>query len=282
MSNMTVTALQEADAWTKARGVTASLNRAFWGQNSDTSHAIVMGSWGKRSHVRPPRDIDLLFLLPAEIYHRYQDRGGNRQSQLLQDLRSELRTTYPNTDMRGDGQVIVIPFASISVEVAPGFECTDGSIIVVDTNNGGRYRTSTALAESSSLDVIDAQFGGNARALIRMAKVWQNERLVDIKSFQIERLVCEFLPSCPWRNHDVFYFDWLVRDFFKYICGRANGSISMPGTGELIPLGGSWFYKARVAEQRAAAACAAEQSNDNAGAGGHWQSIFGIKIPLIA
>jgi hypothetical protein len=32
------------------------------------------------------------------------------------------------TTMRGDGQVIVIPFNSTPVELSPGFRCSDGNI----------------------------------------------------------------------------------------------------------------------------------------------------------
>jgi hypothetical protein len=41
--------------------------------------------------VRPPRDIDLYFLLPPAVYHRFDNYiFVNRQSALLQEVRNVL------------------------------------------------------------------------------------------------------------------------------------------------------------------------------------------------
>lgn len=50
------------------RGVIASLNRAFWNMQDESANSVVIGFWGKGTQVRPPRDIDILFVLPIEIY----------------------------------------------------------------------------------------------------------------------------------------------------------------------------------------------------------------------
>jgi hypothetical protein len=89
------------------------------------------------------------------VYWRYQASSGNRRSDLLQELRNVLLSTYSQTDLRGDGQVVSIPFNQTPVEVSPGFLCTDGSVLVSDTNNGGRYTLSTAAAEEASLSASD-------------------------------------------------------------------------------------------------------------------------------
>jgi hypothetical protein len=120
------------------------------------------------------RDIDILFLHPAPVYWQYQGRTGNHQSQLLQEVKDVLLKTYSQTAMRADEQVIRVPFNSIPVEVSIGFICTDGSIIVCHTNNGGFYKTSTAQAEAADLDISDRLlWNGNTRALVRIMKCWQ-------------------------------------------------------------------------------------------------------------
>ena len=158
---------------------------------------MLIGSWGKLTRVRPSRDVDILFLLPPQIYHQYQARTGNRQSQLLQEVRGVLAQTYGQTTMRGDGQVVVIPFNTIPIEIAPGFRCQDGSIIICDSNNGGRYRTSTAEAEAAELIAADTAFNGNARALVRMLKQWQRERTCRSNPFSLSGWRLNFCVAGP-------------------------------------------------------------------------------------
>src|SRR4029077_1243881 len=165
LSNLNITAAQAEDGETKHAGVRACLNQRYWNSSSETDNSMLIGSWGKQTRRRPTSDIDILFLLPAAEYHRFQERSGNRQSQLLQEIRDVLAQTYSQTRIRGDRQVVVVPFNTIPVEVSPGFRCQDGSIIVCDTNYGGRYVTSTAEAEVRDLAASDARWGGNTRAL---------------------------------------------------------------------------------------------------------------------
>ena len=277
---MAITPAQLEDGTTKQGGVRAGLNRHYYGISSETANSILIGSWGKATRVRPSRDVDILFLLPASVYSQYQSRTGNRQSALLQEVKNVLLGTYSQTSMRGDGQVVVIPFNQTPIEVAPGFRCTDGSIIVCDANNGGRYITSTAEAEEKALSASDTYCLGNTRALARMMKQWQREQNVPLKSFQLDRLAVEFLAIWSYNQRDHFWYDWMVRDFFAYLIGRANTHIFMPGTNEAIWLGDEWLVKAQRAHNHAVTACEYEQLNFGILAGQEWQSIFGTSIPL--
>jgi hypothetical protein len=160
LANLTITAAQSEDGETKEAGVRACLNRHYWGLSSETNNSLLIGSWGKKTRRRPSRDIDILFLLPPSVYRQFEQRTGNRQSQLLQEVKDVLARTYSQTSIRGDGQVVVVPFNTIMVEVSPGFRCQDGSVIICDTNDGGRYKTSTSEAEASDLAASDARWNG--------------------------------------------------------------------------------------------------------------------------
>lgn len=279
LGNLNITDAQLQDGTTKHSNVRACLNRNYYGVSSETANSLLIGSWGKHTRVRPSRDVDLIFLLPDEVFHRYQQRTGNIQSQLLQEVKNVLLQTFPQTDMRGDGQVVVIPFTTTPVEVAPGFLCQDGSILVCDTNNGGRYMFSTAQAELQALNDADQRYAGNARPLARMFKQWQRHCNVPLKSFQIERLAADFLSIYSHAQQGLFYYDWFCRDFLAYIISRANSSIVMPGTGEWIWLGDDWLSRAKTAYAAAVKACEYERANENVLAGLYWQDIFGAHIP---
>lgn len=278
-TNLAPTAQQNSDAQTQQAGVVACLNRHYYGVSSSSANSQLIGSWGKDTRVRPPRDADLLFLLPPQVYHRYAARVGNRQSQLLQEVKLVLAASYPRTDVGADGQVVVVPFDP-PIEVAPGFVCEDGSVIVCDANRDGRYTVSTATAEIADIGFWDICYGGNARALIRAAKQWQRYCDVPLKSFCIERVAIAFLHQWPYRERDVFWHDWMMRDFFAFLITKAGTSIAMPGTGETVDLGHDWLSKARTAYGRAVKACEYEHSNSEGLAGGEWQKIFGQAIPM--
>lgn len=281
LETLTITRAQREDGETKQAAIRACLNRWYWGHGSETANSMVIGSWGKDTRVRPSRDIDILFLLPSDVYWRFQRRSDKRQSQLLQEVKYALGQTYSQTTLRGDGQVVSVPFGSTPIEIVPGFRCTDGSIIICDANDGGRYKTSTAEAEAHDLDASDRTWNGNTRALARMMKQWQRERNVPLKSFVLERLAVEFLRVWPFSHHDSFWYDWMIRDFLAYLIGRANGYQVMPGTSEIIALGSEWLSRAQTAYGYAVRACDYERDNYQALAGDDWQQIFGRAVPVL-
>jgi hypothetical protein len=284
LETISLTRAQFIDGNTKQAGVRSCLNRHYYGISDEAANSLLIGSWGKQTRIggwyRPTPDVDILFLLPGHVYHRFDQRVGNRQSALLQEVKDVLTGTYSQTTMRGDGQVVLIPFGSTAVEVAPGFRCRDGSIVTCDTNNGGRYKTSTAETEALDLQISDQRSNGNTRALIRMLKQWKIERNVPLKAFQLERLVIAFLSQ--WSNYDrgVLFYDRMIRDFFAFLINRANTHIVMPGTSEYIWLGDDWLPRARTAHLKAVTACANETDNYNTQAGTDWQEIFGTAIAV--
>lgn len=117
--NLSLTSLQQQDAPTKRSGVIGCLNRHYYGTSSATDNSFMIGSWGKGTAIRPPRDIDLYFLLPVNVYHRYQLYRAYRQSAFLQEVKDVFASANPDTDMRCDGQVVVVRFETCDVEVAP-------------------------------------------------------------------------------------------------------------------------------------------------------------------
>lgn len=278
-SNLMLTLPQLADGMTKRNGVVSCLNRHYYGVASQTDNSFFIGSWGKNTAIRPPRDVDLYFVLPFSVYQRFQQHLWNRQSAILQEVKNVLLSTYPGTEMSGDGQVVVVGFQSYSVEVVPAFLLTNGRYWTCNTHNGGSYKETDPRAEADHIDRLDKANNGNLRPLIRMLKAWQDNCSVPIKSFQLELLAADFIAQSPWRLRSFFWFDWIIRDFFAYLYGRANSSVFVPGTWEVIFIGNAWQSRAESAYQRAAKACSYEQYNQVEEAGEEWQKIFGSQIP---
>lgn len=271
-----ITDQQEADGQRKQAGVRAALNRWYYGHGDAAQNSLLIGSWAKTLRVAPPRDIDVLFCMPIDTFHRYEGRVGNRQSQLLQEVRSALAQTYPQTAIRGDGQVVVVPFATMPVEVIPAFRLDTGQYLIADANGGGSYRTTDPWAELSVLEASDRATFGATRRLIRMAKQWQRHASAPIKSFMLERLAVAFLET--WRHATLGYEDWMVRDFFEFMLRYVGGWVQMPGTGEWVSIGDAWASRARTALATAQRACQCEAVNADRRAGAEWRSLFGSAI----
>jgi Second Messenger Oligonucleotide or Dinucleotide Synthetase domain len=281
LNNLNPTVGQIGDGVTKHTSIVAALNRAYWNVSEGSTNRVLIGSWAKDTRVRPPRDIDIIFVLPIDVYYRFQQCQGNIQSQLLQEVRDILRLTYPSTNIRGDGQVVVIPFNTYQVEVAPAFHAQGGGYLVCDTNSGGRYKHVHPEAELAQLNAVDTTYNGNVRKLTRLLKQWQRYCDVPIKSFHLEAAVEGLLPSVPYGGNHEFWFDWLVCDAFAHLTRCANGSFVMPVTGETIGIGYQWLSRAQSAYERATKACSYEYNNEQYLAGVEWQKIFGPMIPAI-
>jgi hypothetical protein len=278
LQNISLTQIQKDSGAERREKIVHALNQRYWNTNSSTSNSKYVGSWGKYTRIRPPRDVDVLFTLPKSVYDRFQLRIGNRQSQLLQEVRNVLSAKFPSTMIKGDGPVVKVPFRAFNVELIPAFLLTSGQHWICMTDNGGRYKPADYDAEIDSIRDSNSKTKGNVRNLIRMMKRWQAYCDVSIKSFWIELVAVEFLNSWQYKDKSSVYYDWMVRDFLEYLSHKNSSFVYAPGTGEPMYLGNAWISKARQAHKHAQKACNNEISNP-AKAGEEWQKIFGNDIP---
>jgi hypothetical protein len=51
--------------------ITKRLNLDFWDSESETLHSLYVGSYGRRTAVKGFSDLDILFILPYEVYKKY-------------------------------------------------------------------------------------------------------------------------------------------------------------------------------------------------------------------
>lgn len=282
-SAIALTPIQRKDGSTKFGGLAACLNAAYRNNNSQTDNAFMIGSWAKDTCIRPPRDVDMYYVLPNEVYYRFEQyaAGTNKQSALLQEVKRKLSTSYPTSSIRGDGPIVLADFHGATVEVAPAFllNAEEMSYYVCDTKNGGRYMTTKPFQEVVEIDNSDDRTNGNTRPLIRLLKCWQDSCNVPVKSYILELLAIKFLDTWKYNNGGVYYYDWMCRDFFAWMVSQANGAIIGSGYLEIIWLGDDWKTRAVAACGRATKACQFERENDMVAAGDEWQKIFGNYIP---
>ena len=219
----------------------------------------------------------MLFILPDADCGRICQLAGNKQSQLLREVKDVLLGTFPSTDLRADGQVVLAPFETYDVEVVPAFRLPDGKFLTPHTDNNGSWRTSNPVAEYQNLHNADLASGGKATHLTMMAKAWQKECNVELKSTSIEVLAAIFATTWEHRHQSVYY-DWMIRDFLGFLFQYVNGRTRIVGTDEWLDLGSAWQSKLRTAYERARTACEYERADEGFSASLEWQKIFGSKF----
>jgi len=277
LNNIKPTDIQLEDARTKYDGVCKKLHDYYYSYEYTGSTKLLIGSYGKHTNIRPPRDVDILFIMPYEEFDRYDSYEGNGQSQLLQDIKKILQEKYSTTDsIRGDGQVIVIPFESgHKVELLLAWLLENGKYYIPNTHEGGSWKIVDPKAEIKQIQDFDKRSNGNIRNLVRMLKVWQRACNVPIKSLVIELRVVNFLKKYKYFDKSTIYYDWIVRDFLKELLKYVSGNCKMPGINEKIYYGDEWESKAKSAYIRAKKACEYEKDEDEYNATVEWKKIFG-------
>ncbi|RYG97411.1 MAG: nucleotidyltransferase [Alphaproteobacteria bacterium] len=279
LDNLKLTDIQKQNGASRKESVVRAMNSHYYNSQSTSANAKYVGSWAKLTRIRPPRDVDVLFNLPASTHTKYEGRSGNKQSQLLQEVRSILLNSFPSTAIKGDGPVVIVPFSSYDVELIPAFSLSTGGHWVCMTDNNGYYKKADYEAENSAISNSNTSSNGNTRDLVRMMKCWQAYCSVPMKSFHIELIAIDFLATWGNSGKSETFYDWMCRDFLEYLLNKQNGYVYAPGTYEMMFLGSAWATKAQTALGRAKNACIHEGNSNWAAAGDEWQKIFGTDIP---
>jgi hypothetical protein len=278
IGELTPTDAHYADASAKSDGVAKTLHNHYYGDPFSGTTKRLIGSYGKGTAVRPPRDVDILFQLPNEEYQRYKSYESNGPSQLLQDVKSVLQERYTTTDkMRGDGHVVVIPFQGYhTVELLPAWKTTSGKYIVPDTHEGGSWKLVDQTAEMINVDASNLITDGLTRNSIRLLKAWQLECTVPIKSLVLELHAVRFFDD---RDVSEYTQRWslLINDMFEDLLQRVDHVKPMPGTEEPFQFGNAWRSKAESAASRAARGLELEDAGNGDSALLEWQKIFGAR-----
>lgn len=278
--HISLTETQKSNGRTAAESVVSCLNRHYWNVESGSANRLYVGSWGKFTRVRPPRDVDLVFSLPWAVYERFGQRQGNIQSQILQEVRQVLLGRFPNSDVRGSGPIVSVPHYLYDIEIIPAFhsQIMKKSYLLCSTKNGGSWLQSDYATELGVVQTSDTAWSGNTRHLIKMMKQWQRNCDVNIKSFWLELLAVEFLRGWQYRGNGFAFYDWMVRDFLEFMIGKRDSNLYSPGTLEVMFIGSAWLADARKALNSAKKACELEATSESISYL-WWRDLFGGDYP---
>ncbi|MCH1959713.1 nucleotide-binding domain-containing protein [Romboutsia hominis] len=209
------------DMETKVGEIAKKLNNYYYNLTGDTtSHMYIVGSVGRTTSIKGVSDLDILFDLPNEVYKKYDAYESNGQSALLQEVKNVLKVRYPNTDISGDGQVVVINFSNYTVELVPGFKQSDDRFKYPDTNKGGKWKYTDPLPEIEESKSTTDDTDGNFRYIANMLRAWKNKQGFKFGGLLIDTLTYNFLNSkTEYRNIGFDNYLEMTKELFKYLKG---------------------------------------------------------------
>ncbi|HAT8001666.1 TPA: nucleotidyltransferase [Citrobacter braakii] len=269
---------------TRYKNITKRLNTDFWNSSSDTSHSLYVGSYGRNTATQGLSDLDMIFQLPYSEYQKYNSYLGNGQSALLQAVKRSIEKTYATTSIRGDGQVILVPFNDgITFEVVPAFINVNDSYTFPDANGGGHWRITNPKPEISAMRLRNNSTNNNLVQLCRMARAWKRKWDVPISGLLIDTLAHQFIENWAHRDKSYFYYDLMSRDFFKWMADQDTSKEywKAPGSGQFVYGKGLFQYKAKRCYNIALEAIVHEMAAPKRewSAKQKWRDIYGTTFP---
>lgn len=269
---------------TRYKNITKRLNTDFWNTSFDIEHSLYVGSYGRNTATQGFSDLDMIFQLPDSVYEQYNKYSSNGQSALLQSVKKSIEKTYSTTSIRGDGQVILVPFNDgITFEVVPAFNNDDGSFTYPDANNGGRWRTTNPKPEILAIRTRNNETNGNLVQLCRMARAWKHKWDVPIGGLLIDTLAYQFIENWSYKDKSYRYYDWMSRDFFKWMAEQDSDQEywRAPGSGQSVYRKGLFQYKAKRCYNISLEAIEHQTAKPERewSAKQKWREIYGTEFP---
>lgn len=222
-----LTKSQNKDARKKYKGVCKKLHDHYYEEEYNGNTNFLFGSYGKKTNIRPPRDVDVIFKLPWDEYERYDSYEGNGQSQFLQDVKKILSSKYTTTEkIRGWGKVVLVEFSENyhNVEVLPAFENDDKTFTIANTEDGGSWEIFDPRKDVEEIKEADKKAEGKFRYIAQISKKWVENISINIKSYKLERLLLDCFES------DSDFFDKRIPEIFlaflKYLKDSHSGEVA--------------------------------------------------------
>lgn len=267
---------------TRYKGITKRLNADFWATDSDTLHSFYTGSYG-RGTAAPGgiSDVDMIMELPWSVYSQYDAYESNGQSALLQAVRASIRKTYSTSEVGADGQVVVVSFSDgIRFEVVPGFPFDDGRVYFPDSNDGGSWKTTNPKPEIKAIADRDAAKNGNLKNLAKMVRAWRDHNSVYMGGLLVDTFCYRFIDDWAHADKSYFYYDYITRDFFKYLKDEDDSKAYWlaPGSNQHVNRKGKFNSKAKKAYELALEAIAHEVKGEDYSANKKWREIYGYSF----
>lgn len=199
--------------------ITKKINKKYYNSEDDHHHRLFVGSVGRNTATNKVSDYDILYILPWDVYHRFDNYSNNGQSCLLQQVKNCIRERYPKTKISADGQVIDVSFDDGLIEIVPGFENEDESFQYADANDGGKWKTTNPRPEKQKTKDNDQDTYGTFRDCARMIRVWKNHEGFVFSGLLIDTLIDKFYVNNNEILEENHYgnYHYVLKKIFEFL-----------------------------------------------------------------
>ena len=246
---------------TRYHTITRAINQEFWNSNSDEKHSLYVGSYGRGTAITTS-DIDILVELPQDEYERFDIAKGNGQSRLLQAVKSAIIYAYPRTDVKADGQVIVLVFSDgMKIEVLPAFLKEDWfgntSYIYPDTNMGGNWKSTNPKAEQETMNDKNRSSNGLFKDTCKYIRSIRDNYYSSyhLSGIVIDSFVYKAMSNWRWTPPDSVGSSaepgTYEKVLYEYFCLHKWDMLYTPGSNQVVETKGSYDCLERILRRMA-------------------------------
>lgn len=280
-SNLRMSTTTTSSIQSRYKQITKRINLDYYNHSSETLNSFYVGSYGRGTEISTS-DIDVIIVLPYATYSKFNQYVGNGQSALLQEVKTVLQKTYSSSHTKADGQVIGINFTDgIDFEILPSFKNKDNSYTYADSNNGGTWKTTDPKKEIAAINDLNQKTNKNFKKLCRMTRAWKKTCNVPMSGILIDTLAYKFLKDWKYNDKSYTYYDWMSRDFFKYLMNISESTSfwHAPGSNRFVWKSGNFQNKAKKAYNKSLEAIEYDSKDFAYSSNKSWREIYGTKFP---
>lgn len=269
-TNLEITGLQTSTVSTRQQNVRDAVEKDF-----TLAESFLIGSYKRHTMITPLTEADIdVFVVLNDNPH--WDTYQHSPNQLLQDIKTTLKKTYPKTpSIKPDGPAVTITFNDFVVDVVPAFIHDHGGYLIPD--QGQWLRTDPKIHTEIVSSTNDGN-GGDLVPLIKMIKQWNRHHDNKFRNFYLELLTTEaftFGSIDTWEQGFANFISHAVDNISGGIGDPAGfeGRVRQFDTGDL---NSCWTLLGNTADVIAHAG--AYESNGNlTAASQQWQRVFSKK-----
>lgn len=154
--------------------------------------AILMGSYKRKTMIRPPQDVDIFVVISVSSY------SYNSPNTVLGQLKRDLRSSYPNTDMRNDRPCLVLDFNKVTYDLTPAIPSGTilGTHYKIPSQSGDTWQAAQDPNElATKLQNANYRLSQKLVPLVKMMKRCRDFNKLSIRSFQIEEIAIQNIRS---------------------------------------------------------------------------------------
>ena len=265
----------------RCREICQILNQRYWNMSSDTRNLHYLGSYGRETAVKGLTNINVLFLLPYKVYQEYEERPGNVQQLLLNDIREFLSKTHPDAFINEE-KSLLLPFEDrMNIEIIPGFIGPRKNHIIYPEAQDGQWQSFNPIREIEVINEYNYKYGGKIRHLARMTRAWKMAHEIPIPGMLIDTLVMIFMDEWEGNQSSFSNYGQMVMDFMEYLAGLRNEQLHWyaKGSNRKIERQEDFGAPAYEAYKKIKQAMDLEEQGDGNNAKKIWKEVFGRHFP---